>query len=163
MMDAVFLAAVERVLANEGGYVDNPADPGGATNFGISQRAYPDLDIANLTREQAIDIYYRDYWLKYGLQRLRGEIAGKMLDLCVNLGPEAAVLCLQRAMRANRGELEEDGILGPKTLATVNSYANPVAVLSALRSEAAARYRVEVARRPQSAVFIEGWLRRAYE
>ena len=57
-----FPDAVERVLAREGGYSDNPADRGGRTNFGISSGAYPDLDVSKLTREQAKEIYKRDYW-----------------------------------------------------------------------------------------------------
>jgi lysozyme family protein len=65
-----FLTAVERVLADEGGYVCNPSDPGGETNFGITKRSYPDLDIKGLTREDAIAIYWRDWWTKYGFDRL---------------------------------------------------------------------------------------------
>ncbi len=59
---ADFTKAVEVVLRREGAFCDQPADRGGKTNYGISQRQYPDLDIANLTEEQAIAIYRRDYW-----------------------------------------------------------------------------------------------------
>ncbi|MBI5843910.1 MAG: hypothetical protein HZB23_04475 [Deltaproteobacteria bacterium] len=48
-------------MAHEGGYVNDPADPGGETRFGISRRAYPNEDIKALTRERAAEIYYRDY------------------------------------------------------------------------------------------------------
>jgi lysozyme family protein len=58
--EPVFLEAVAHLLHDEGGYVDNPADPGGETNFGISKQSYPDVDIKNLTAEQATEIYYRD-------------------------------------------------------------------------------------------------------
>lgn len=57
-----FDKCVEFVLASEGGYVNDKYDAGGETKFGISKRAYPDLDIINLTIEQAKDIYYKDYW-----------------------------------------------------------------------------------------------------
>src|SRR5690606_2973445 len=70
VMNELFLHAVEVVLEHEGGYVHDPHDPGGETKFGISKRQYPDLDIANLTREQAIEIYRRDWWDKYGYGRL---------------------------------------------------------------------------------------------
>jgi lysozyme family protein len=60
---AEFTYAVNEVLRSEGGLVNDPADPGGLTNYGISQRAYPGVDIAKLTKEEAIAIYYRDYWL----------------------------------------------------------------------------------------------------
>jgi lysozyme family protein len=61
-MNTEFHYWVGVVLELEGGYVDNPADPGGATKYGISQRAYPHLDIYNLTRAEAIEIYRNDYW-----------------------------------------------------------------------------------------------------
>ena len=54
---------VKKVLKHEGGYVNDPSDPGGETKYGISKRAFPDLDIKNLTEEQAILIYYDEYWL----------------------------------------------------------------------------------------------------
>ena len=57
-----FDQAFDRLISNEGGYVNNPADPGGETNWGISKRSYPDVDIANLTREGAKAIYLRDFW-----------------------------------------------------------------------------------------------------
>jgi len=59
-----FDKAFEFVLKWEGGYVNNPKDPGGETKYGISKRSYPNLDIKNLTKEQAKSIYYADYWLK---------------------------------------------------------------------------------------------------
>ena len=64
-MDERFLVAVEVVLTHEGGYTNNPADPGGETNYGISKRSYPQLDIKALTREQAVEIYRQDWWEKY--------------------------------------------------------------------------------------------------
>jgi hypothetical protein len=56
-LDNIFNQAIENVLKNEGGYVNDPYDPGGETIFGISKRIYPHLDIKNITRNQAIDIY----------------------------------------------------------------------------------------------------------
>ena len=53
---------IDNVLESEGGYVNDKNDAGGETNLGISKRAYPDLDIKNLTREQAKQLYYQDYW-----------------------------------------------------------------------------------------------------
>lgn len=57
-----FESAVNAVLGEEGGYVNNPADPGGETNFGISKRAFPNVDIKNLTREAAMGLYKTHYW-----------------------------------------------------------------------------------------------------
>ena len=63
-----FERAVARLLGDEGGYVDNPADPGGETKFGITKREYPQVDIAALTRAEAIAIYFRDWWQRYRWQ-----------------------------------------------------------------------------------------------
>ena len=57
-----FDIAFSRLIDSEGGLTDNPKDPGGLTKFGISQRSYPDIDIRNLTLDQAKAIYLRDFW-----------------------------------------------------------------------------------------------------
>ncbi len=59
--DRKFAVALEKVLAHENGYVNDPDDPGGETKFGISKRSYANLNIKDLTREQAAEIYYRDF------------------------------------------------------------------------------------------------------
>lgn len=164
---ADFSAAVERVLADEGGFVENAADPGGATNFGISAREYPDLDIAHLTRNAAIAIYYRDWWLKYDFGRLPSAIAAKTFDLAVNIGPGHAITCMQRALRATGHAVREDGAIGDRT-ARAAAMAPGDALLAALRSEAAGYYRAVAAltrgaRDDDDLEFLNGWLKRAYE
>ena len=157
-----FLRAVDIVIGHEGDYSNNPADPGGETRFGISSRQYPDVDIASLTREEAIAIYYRDWWMRYGYSDLPGPIGAKLFDLAVNIGPAAAVHCLQRAMRACGRLLTEDGLLGSDTRKSAVA-ANQVALIAALRSEAAAWYRVRATGAgPAADQFLHGWLNRAY-
>ncbi len=95
-----FERAMARLLGDEGGYVDNPADPGGETKFGITKREYPNLDIAALTPATAAAIYYRDWWQRYGYGDLPGPIAVKLFDLAVNIGPDHAARCIQPALRA---------------------------------------------------------------
>jgi lysozyme family protein len=162
-----FLIAVDRVLLNEGGYSSNPADPGGATNFGISARQHPGLDIAALTRDSAVKIYWREWWLKFGFARLPAAAAAKTFDLAVNIGPAHAIECLQRALRACGHRVSEDGSLGAETT-FASARADSVALISALRSEAASYYRVTaaLARGPRQNAdrdFLTGWLNRAYE
>lgn len=160
--DEKFRLAVERVLADEGGYVNDPADPGGETNFGISKRSYPDLDIKRLSREDAAAIYRRDWWERWGFGRIEdGDVAAKVLNLAVNMGARQAVRLLQRALRACGRVLAEDGALGPVTVVAVNE--TPAhCLLAALRSEAAGRYRLLVAGNRALERFEKGWLRRAY-
>src|SRR5690606_31248043 len=153
VMDERFLRAVEVVLQHEGGYVNDPRDPGGETKFGISKRQYPDLDIASLTREQAIEIYRRDWWQRYGYDRLQDDaVATKLLDMAVNMGPATAHRLLQEALVSLGHPVAVDGILGPQTLAAANR-ADPRRLLQVLRWRAAERYFHIAAQRPQSRAF----------
>lgn len=88
MIDTIdpFETAVNLVLEEEGGLVHNPNDPGGLTKFGISQRAYPTLDIANLTVDDAKAIYFKDYWqplLPYNLSERFMKVA---FSTAINMG-----------------------------------------------------------------------------
>ncbi|WP_429885361.1 glycoside hydrolase family 108 protein [Geoalkalibacter halelectricus] len=153
-----FERAISFTLQHEGGYVHDPADPGGETRFGISKRAYPDVDIKHLTIEQARDIYRRDYWEAPRIALLRSaEIAARVFDLGVNCGPATAVRMLQRAVNLLQPleRVAEDGRLGPVTAAAVNAYGHPRALLAALKFQAAAHY--IALNRPR---FLAGWLNR---
>jgi lysozyme family protein len=86
----MFDKAVQIILRLEGGYVNHPNDPGGETKYGISKRAYPDLNIAALTKEQAIAIYKRDYWDKAECDLLEPAFALAYFDMAVNSGVSAA-------------------------------------------------------------------------
>jgi lysozyme family protein len=156
-----FLAAVESVLAAEGGYSTNPADPGGVTSFGISARAHPGLNLATLTRADAVEIYWREWWLRFDFARLPAAVAAKTFSLAVNLGAGHAIECLQRALRACGLPVTEDGVIGPAT-ALAAKRADPPVLMAALRSELAGYYRTLALLRPRDQVFIKGWLNRAY-
>lgn len=161
-MDERFFQAVEVVLAHEGGYVNDPRDPGGETKYGISKRSYPHLDIANLTREDAIAIYYRDWWQRYGYGRLQDEaIATKLLDMAVNMGPATAHRLLQEVLVFLGYDIAVDGIIGPQTVGATNK-ADPKRLLQLLRWRAAEHYYRIAAQRTQSQAFLMGWLKRAY-
>jgi hypothetical protein len=81
-----FTKVIEFVLSHEGGYVNHKDDPGGETNMGISKRAYPNLDIKNLKKQQAVEIYKRDYWDKAGCEKLEFPLAACHMDASVNCG-----------------------------------------------------------------------------
>ena len=70
----------------EGGYVNDPNDPGGETNFGISKRAYPNLDIAHLTADDALKIYYNDYWVPSGAEKLDWPLCLQHFDTSILCG-----------------------------------------------------------------------------
>ena len=93
-----FREAIDRVLGHEGGYVNDPNDPGGETHWGISKRSYPDLDIKNLTREDACDVYRADFWEPLLADGLPDAVAYQALDFAVNSGIQTAIRYLQRAV-----------------------------------------------------------------
>lgn len=85
-----FKKSLQFVLKHEGGYVNDPNDPGGETRWGISKRAYPNVDIANLDPDTAGNIYYNDYWLKAGCETLSFPFSGVVFDTAVNCGVSRA-------------------------------------------------------------------------
>jgi lysozyme family protein len=89
-METNFQQALAFTLRWEGGYVNDPMDPGGETNFGISKRAYPHLNIKDLTKEQASEIYHRDYWIKAGCFEIAHPLDIVVFDTSVNLGVSRA-------------------------------------------------------------------------
>ncbi len=89
--------AINRLLGNEGGYVNDPNDPGGETKWGISKRSYPGINIMDLTRDQAIALYRRDFWDRADLENQPLAIGFQMLDFAVNSGAGPALRALQRA------------------------------------------------------------------
>lgn len=107
-----FDKAFEILIGHEGGYVNDVNDRGGETRYGISKRAYPHIDIANLTLAQAKAIYRTDYWDKAKCSSLPPDLALLVFDAAVNNGVGAAIRWLQRA-----ANVTADGIIGPKTIA----------------------------------------------
>ncbi len=106
---------IGRVLSHEGGYVNDPRDPGGETKFGIAKRSYPHIDIRNLSRESAVAIYRRDFWDRVQGEKLPRALAFQALDAAVNHGIGNAVRWMQRA-----AGVADDGVIGPMTLAAVS-------------------------------------------
>lgn len=113
-MNSLFDSYFERLIGHEGGYVNNPKDPGGETRFGISKRSYPHLDIKNLTLAEAKAIYRRDYWDRMHGDRLPAGLAFDVFDTAVNSGIGQSIRFLQRAVG-----VADDGVIGPLTLGAV--------------------------------------------
>tara|TARA_R110002072_G_scaffold302699_1_gene487429 strand:+ start:12766 stop:13332 length:567 start_codon:yes stop_codon:yes gene_type:complete len=180
-----FRNALATVLKHEGGLVDNPDDPGGITNYGISLRTLSRLghvdndhdgaadydfngdgsvdanDVCDAGPEDVENFYYYEFWNKYSYHKLPFLIAAKVMDLSVNMGPKQAHKILQRALIANGLKLKDDGILGNITF-TLAENCLEARSLPAIRSEAAGFYRLLVAVNPKAEQWREGWLRRAY-
>lgn len=115
-----FDKAFERLIGHEGGYVNDPRDPGGETKFGISKRSYPAEDIKGLTLERAKAIYRRDFWGVAGCDAVPDAMKFDLFDMAVNSGPVTAIKTLQRS-----AGVTPDGLLGPITLQALNSTPTP--------------------------------------
>lgn len=154
---------IYKVISNEGGYVNNPNDPGGETKFGISKKQYPDLDIEKLEEEDAFKIYRDDYWDRYNISMIGDSyLAYKVLDMSVNLGPTTAVRLLQEALNILGSDLDVDGFIGPKTLKEVNSI-EPLLTLNVLRLLQQKRYLYLIVYNPKLKEFLKGWMKRSNE
>jgi lysozyme family protein len=150
-----FERAMEFVLRWEGGYVNDPADPGGETNYGISKRAHPEMDIPSLTREMACEIYRAKYWDAIRGDELPYPLAMVTMDAAVLHGPANAVRFLQRALG-----VKDDGRIGKLTMAKIESldFTNQV-------THKAIQHRgwfiaSIVQRDPTQARFLGGWIAR---
>ena len=101
----------------EGDYVNDPHDKGGETKYGISKRVYPDLDIKNLSVQDAIDIYKRDYYSKYNIDKLPYPFNISVFDHGVNSGQLTAIKFLQECVNTDK-----DGLIGPNTIRLVSKF-----------------------------------------
>jgi lysozyme family protein len=158
-LDVSVQKIIGRTLEHEGGYVNDPNDAGGETNFGISKRSYPTLDIRNLTREAAIEIYKRDYYDAARVELLDSvRVRWKVFDIQVNTGK--GVRILQRALG-----LSEDGMLGPQTAAVANavSVLAEGALLIKIAREQARHYGRRCVKDPTDVAYLDNWLRRAFD
>jgi len=113
-MSREFERSVDVLLGIEKGYVNDPHDPGGETNWGISKRAFPGLDIKTLSRTDAVAVYYNEFWIPAKCDKLPWPLCLFVLDAAVNQGQDAAIKLLQKA-----AGVAQDGILGPNTLRAI--------------------------------------------
>jgi lysozyme family protein len=169
---------IDGLLDCEGGFVDNPADKGGPTCFGITQAVARAHGYAGpmrlLPRSEAAAIYLRLYWQRPRLDevaRRSGRLAAELFDTGVNMGPAVAITFLQRALTAlNRNgkdypDLTPDGRLGPATLGALDGFlalrglsSGETVLLRALEALQGERYLRLAERRPANEAFLYGWL-----
>jgi lysozyme family protein len=155
---ASFDTAIEFVLENEGGYEPpGVGDPGGETRFGISKAAYSDLDIKNLTRDQASAIYKRDFWIFDGLTSQR--IATKIFDLYVNSKHHAIHVAQLALGYLQVGPIVADGNYGPSTQAHLNAV-DETKFMDEYKARLCQMHCEDAAANPAEAGDLLGWLRR---
>ena len=174
MKSKVFNKAIEHILDLEGGFVNDPADSGGATNWGITLGFYqshvdPDAgpqDIRDLKRERAKELYRRFFWIPhdyavegYHYGDLPDRIAWLCLSFSINMGPRRCHKLLQNALVKLGAEIDVDGWLGPSTIAATRSSRN-IEVVKRFAVEALLFYRSIAENDSSQERFIEGWFYR---
>jgi lysozyme family protein len=168
-----FEHALPVIMRHEGGYCNNPNDPGGPTKYGISLRwlkaqgLFGDInhdlrvdikDIIALTPETAGAFYRVQWWDRYGYGRFPNQIiATKLIDTAINVGAPKAHRIAQEAAGC-----VVDGILGPNTVHAINVGLEPV-FINRFRDLQAAYYRNIAQNNPKLAGFLDGWMKRAYD
>lgn len=180
---ATFENAIDVILRHEGGFVNHPNDPGGATNFGISLRflaEHPEdgdfdgdgdvdvQDIMNMDPQQAAELYRKYWWDKYGYGRINDQtIATKIFDHSVNMGAKRAHILLQTALNKAFGlNLTVDGVLGKASFSAINMCTDgeeEQILLSAFCDEVWGFYDRLIKGNSKYKPFERGWKRRAYE
>jgi lysozyme family protein len=174
----------EEIIAREGGYVNDPDDPGGATKYGVTlgtmRRLGLDLDrdgrvtaadVQRLTRAQAADIFMEHYYVRTRVAELPEMLRATVYDMYVNAGSNA-VKILQRLIRDMRIEVAVDGVIGPATIAAARkaAAAAPARIADAYGIARRNYYYALADARPASRKFARrrdggkgGWILRAEE
>lgn len=152
-----FDAAFHRLLGHEGGFVDHPSDPGGATKWGVTQAVARANGYTGHMRDFPVDmakaIYWRQYWVPIKADDLPPAIRYAVFDAAVNSGAKQAVKWLQRAIGVN-----DDGVVGPQTM-TFARAANPDFVIRRMLGQRL-EFMTDLKTWP---TFGRGWARRVAE
>lgn len=162
---ANFDEAFDFVIAREGGYVNHPNDPGGPTNFGITletlafwrgERVTAE-DVKRLTKDEAKMIYQVRYWKQVACDKVNSDkIATLLFDQAVNRGPKTAARMLQKVCG-----VDDDGVIGPKTLAVINTSLELPLGLAFIKACQNAYVDIALSSKAKS-VFLKGWLNRTH-
>ena len=166
-----FQKIVTRTLKWEGGFVDNPNDPGGRTNKGITKKEYdlyrqeknqPQADVKDITDDEVMDIYYNKYFIPvFGdLFEEDVRVQWKIFDIGVNMGVNRSLKFVQTIVG-----VDSDGQFGPKSKAALATYQTnsdwAASMMGLLVNQQTQRYLNLASANPKLGVFLKGWLRRA--
>lgn len=165
---------INHIIEIEGGYVDDPSDSGGATNFGITEKVARANgyfgDMRDMPRSMAFDIYKEKYWDAMRLdqvEKMSSKVAYELADTGINMGVGRATEFLQRSLNAlNDGgkyypDIKVDRDFGPTTLNTLTHYMShrkTEVLLKALNCLQGAFYITLAERREKDERFLSGWL-----
>ncbi len=163
-MTTQFSTSLQYTLTNEGGFVNNPKDPGGATNFGITIETLSQWrgvtctvdDVKNLTVAEASEIYLSYYWNPLMLFQINNQsVATAIFDIGVNDGIENVTRFIQHV-----ANVAVDGVIGPDTITAVNNM-DPKVFMGCFVSRVISHYNWLVTEKPEEQEFLADWLKRA--
>lgn len=155
-----FNEAFKRIMKSEGGYVNDPNDPGGETKYGVCKRSYPNEDIKNLTLDRAKEIYHKDFWSPFFYDKVPHSLAEKVFDTAINIGNKKAFKILQKSANKFGANLTEDGVIGNTSLTAILNL-DEAKLLAEFRIQQAEYYKELVKNNPKLNKFLKGWLNRA--
>lgn len=162
--DTPFTQALTFTLKWEGGYANNPNDPGGETMKGITKKVYdvwrikhglPTRNVREIETTELHSIYYNSYWLKASCHKMPLPLAVAVFDCAVNMGTSRAIRHLQRILCVH-----DDGIWGPKSQAALDAIEDIEGLCIDYNDLREDHYMNLVAARNSFSVFLKGWLRR---
>lgn len=169
-----FNYALDIILEHEGGYSNDPIDPGGATNFGITQHELSQIDkefnlpndVKNLSRDDASKYYKMKWWDNYHYELIDSiALSTKIFDMAVNMGASQAHKIAQKSCQyCGYSTLNIDGKMGPKTITALNEislHGREKDLMDEIVSEQKSFYEKLVQDHPQLHIFLKGWLNRA--
>jgi lysozyme family protein len=151
-----FDQAIKIVLKYEGGYTNDLKDPGGETNYGICKRQFPNVDIKNLTIEEAKDIYFLRYWSAMKLDGIKNSLLKlHLFDMGVNAGQSTSIKLLQNILN-----IKDDGCIGPITLKAINDYPDQSELSQRFALIRLDFYQKKTVDNPNLKKFLKGWQNR---
>lgn len=157
--DERYVRFFKRLMKYEGGYVNDPDDLGGETKYGISKRAYPNINIRDLTEADAMGIFHRDYYLPLNIPAfVDDEIAWQVFDFGVNAGVKRSAKMVQRIVGAF-----PDGHIGSKSLDLINNYSGEYPLHIEFKSHRLKYYMMLTEKRKKNLKYLKGWIFRALE
>ena len=160
---------VKQVIKLEGGYVNHPADAGGPTKYGITERLARKYgyegDMKDLTVDEAKEIYKKAFWEKYDLNKIEDDqLAGRVFSFGINAGMKRVIRKLQEGYNLlTDSNISEDGLIGPETLDAINNFNKPDRLLNVLKALQAEYYLDIVRNNSSQHVFLAGWLNRIFD
>jgi lysozyme family protein len=147
--------SIAKTLVNEGGYVDNPKDPGGATKYGVTQADMPGIDIQDITEQDATE-YYKEHYVKPLYMEIECQLTcDKLFDMGVLFGIGTAVKILQLTM----GIRDPDGVFGPETLGITNE-ADQTTLMTSYQANMVTHAVNTAAHNPHLQYALRGWTNR---